>query len=146
MSIKPRTGASVLVCKSDQYLLVKRGKQPYKGHWSLPGGSQEAGETLEETAYRELREETGLQAGTMKFARVRDRITYNRNGDLEYHFVLATFVTRDFKGVAKARDDADDIGWFSLDEMTSLKTTPETPEFIAEILDEHSRIFNKGKL
>jgi len=137
MSIKPRTGASVLVCKADRYLLVKRGKQPYMGYWSLPGGSQEAGETLQETAHRELKEETGLEATTLKFAKVRDRITYNENGNIEYHFVLATFVTHDAAGIAKAQDDADDIGWFSLDEMTNLKTTPETPEFIAEILKAH---------
>jgi len=135
MSLKPKTGASVLVCKGESYLLIKRGKDPYKGCWSLPGGSQEAGETLEEAAHRELMEETGLDAKTLRFAKIRDRMAYDDHGNLKYHFVLATFVTSDFKGTPKAQDDAVDIDWFTLDEMKNLNTTPDTPEFIVEILD-----------
>jgi len=123
-----------LVYQDDKILLIKRGKEPYKGHWSLPGGSQEAGETLEEAARRELKEETGLEARKLIFGKVRDRITYNKDGSLEFHFVLATFITSDFIGTPKAMDDADDIGWDSLDEMQSIITTPNTPEFIMELL------------
>lgn len=134
MPLKPKTGASVLVCKGESYLLIKRGKEPYKGYWSLPGGSQEAGETLEEAAHRELMEETGLEAKTLEFAKIRDRMTYDDHGNLAYHFVLATFITHDSTGTPKAQDDADDIGWFTLKEMENLLTTPDTPEFIAEII------------
>lgn len=134
MPLKPITGASVLVYNKDKFLLIKRGKDPYLGHWSLPGGSQEVGETLEEAAIRELKEETDLTATNMKFAKIRDRITYDDHGTLKYHFVLATFVTNAFTGQAKALDDAADIGWFSLEEMKTMLTTPDTPEFIVEIM------------
>lgn len=134
MPLKPKTGASVLVHKNNKILLIKRGKAPYKGHWSLPGGSQELGETLEETARRELKEETDLTAGDIFFARIRDRITRNDHGDITFHFVLATFITSDFTGIPKALDDAHDIGWYGLSEMQNILTTPETPEFIAELL------------
>ena len=134
MPLKPITGASVLVYNKDKFLLIKRGKDPYLGHWSLPGGSQEFGETLEEAAIRELKEETDLTATNMKFAKIRDRITYDEGGALKYHFVLATFVTNAFTGQAKALDDAADIGWFSLEEMKTMLTTPDTPEFIMEIM------------
>lgn len=134
MPLKPITGASVLVYDKDKYLLIKRGKDPYKGHWSLPGGSQEAGETLEAAAKRELKEETDLTATSLKFAKIRDRITHSDDGALKYHFVLATFVTSTFTGEPKALDDAADIGWFSLEEMKTIRTTPETPEFIMEIM------------
>ncbi len=136
MSIKPRTGASVLVYDRDRYLLIKRGKAPYKGHWSLPGGSQEAGETLEEAARRELKEETNLNAPALTFAKIRDRINKDENDVLQYHFVLATFIAHEYTGTPKALDDADDIGWFTLEDMKSLQTTPETPEFIVEIMKE----------
>lgn len=135
MHLKPSTGASVLVCNEDKYLLIKRGKEPYKGHWSLPGGSQEVGETLEETAIRELEEETSLKAHTAIFAKIRDRITYDDKGVLKYHFVLATFVVTEFSGTPQALDDAHDIGWYTLEEMNALVTTPQTPQFIAEILN-----------
>lgn len=139
MSVKPKTGASVLVCNKNKYLLIKRGKDPYKGHWSLPGGSQEAGETLEEAARRELKEETDLDAPNLTFAKVRDRINKDDNNVLQYHFVLATFITNEFTGSPRALDDADDIGWFTLDEMKHIITTPETPEFIVEILNDFNQ-------
>lgn len=134
MSLKPKTGASVLVYNKNKFLLIKRGKDPYKGHWSLPGGSQEAGETLEAAAMRELKEETDLTATRLKFTKIRDRITYDDDGNLKYHFVLATFVTNKFTGEPKALDDADDIGWYSLEDMKNMLTTPDTPQFIVEIM------------
>ena len=136
MPLKPRTGASVLVHKNDKILLIKRGKEPYLGHWSLPGGSQEVGETLEEAAWRELKEETSLDAITLKFAKIQDRITRDNKGNVKFHYVLATFITNEFTGIPKALDDADDIGWYDLTEMNDIVTTPKTPEFIAEILQE----------
>ncbi|MEM9330956.1 MAG: NUDIX hydrolase [Pseudomonadota bacterium] len=134
MDSLPRTGASVIVFQDQKVLLIKRGKEPYKGHWSLPGGSQEFGETLKDCAKRELKEETGLEASEMEFAATRDRIHTNNRGDPQYHFVLTTYVTQSVCGVAAANDDAIDIGWFTLEEMDGLLTTPETPSFVAEVL------------
>ena len=134
MPLKPNTGASVLVRRQNRFLLIKRGKEPYKGHWSLPGGSQEAGETLEETARRELKEETDLEAETLSFTTIKDRITRSEDGVLQFHYVLATFIANNVKGEPKALDDADDLGWYTLSEMKGILTTPETPNFIEEIL------------
>lgn len=136
MNNYPLTGASVIAVREEKFLLVKRGKAPFKGCWSLPGGSQDAGETLEECARRELKEETSLDAGTLLFVAVRDRIAYHDDGSLSHHFVLATYITEDATGEAKAQDDADDIGWFTLDEMNNLETTPDTPEFISEVMND----------
>ena len=58
----PRPGASVVVFRGDEVLLVQRGKRPYEGFWSLPGGEIQWGETAAEAARRELKEETGLLA------------------------------------------------------------------------------------
>lgn len=137
MPLKPITGASVLVYQNEKILLIKRGKAPYMGHWSLPGGSQELGETLEEAARRELKEETNLTASNLSFAKVRDRITLDEEGNVKFHFVLATFITNDVKGEPMALDDADDIGWYTIAEMENILTTPQTPEFIAELLQTH---------
>ena len=133
----PKTGCSVLVYSEGKVLLIKRGKNPLKDHWSLPGGTHEAGETLESCAQRELTEETGLVAQSMQFAIVRDRIGYLDNGDLSHHFVLTTFLCSEFSGRPVAGDDASDIGWFSMPEMQALRTTPDTPELIEQLINHH---------
>ncbi len=56
---KPMVGVGVVVWRGAQFLLIRRGKPPRAGLWSLPGGLQELGETVRETAAREIREETG---------------------------------------------------------------------------------------
>jgi len=130
----PKTACSVIVQDGDKILLIKRGKEPLMGHWSLPGGSQEPGETLETCAIRELLEETGLQADSVSFARVRDRMGHKEDGTLGHHYVLATFLVEAYSGEARAGDDAADLGWFTFSEMANLLTTPGTPQFIQEIL------------
>ena len=129
-----RTGSSTIVFDGGRVLLIKRGKDPYKGHWSLPGGAQEIGETICECAARELREETGLTAKSLQFLTTRDRITRDVGGNITHHYVLSTFLVNEFTGTALAGDDAVEIGWFMIDELQKLQTTPETPSFVAEML------------
>ena len=136
MTIIPRTGAGVIAMNDDKFLLIKRGKDPHKGCWSLPGGTQEAGETLEQCARREFKEETNLDVGDLLFVTMRDRIKYNADGSISHHYVLATYISEDISGEPKAMDDAEDIGWFGLDEMDKLQTTPGTPEFISNLMND----------
>ena len=71
---RPIVGIGIVVIKDDTVLLVRRGKPPNVGAWTLPGGAQEVGETAEEAARRELLEETGLEVDSLHFAATVDNI------------------------------------------------------------------------
>jgi len=130
----PKTGCSVIAVRENQILMIKRGKQPYVGYWSLPGGSQEVGETLEACAQRELLEETGLKAEKIKFAAIRDLIGHNEDGSISHHFIIATYLAEQVSGELRAGDDAKEAEWFALEQLDSLKTTPNTVAFIRSVL------------
>jgi len=130
---RPRTGVSIAVFSGEGVLLVQRGKAPYYGYWSLPGGSQEFGETLEKAALRELREETGLLAGTLRFAEIFEPMLRNDDGTIVDHFVLAVFCCRSFRGTLRAGDDASRAEWHPLSGIGQLAMTPGTAAIIARL-------------
>jgi len=74
-------------------LLVRRGKAPAAGQWSIPGGAQELGETAETAARRELLEETGLVSGPLQLAAHVDSITRDADGRVQYHYTILDFAT-----------------------------------------------------
>ena len=131
----PQTGVSVVVVKDGEVLLVKRGKAPFQGYWSLPGGSQNFGESLPSAATRELFEETGLIAHSIEFSEFIEPVVHDENGNVTSHFVLGVFACREFSGNAKAADDACDLVWSGIDNLTSFLLTPGTAAVIARIIE-----------
>ena len=77
-----------------QVLLIRRGQEPLKGEWSLPGGAVELGETLEEAVCREVLEETGLIVETVDVVQAFDRISRDAEKRVRYHYVLIDFLCR----------------------------------------------------
>ena len=132
---KPQTGVSVAVFSGDKVLLVKRGKAPYLGFWSLPGGSQNFGETLSAAAIRELQEETGLVAHSVEFAEFIEPQAHNKSGELIAHFVLGVFVCREFSGTPIAADDACDLVWCSVNTLAKFTLTPGTDGVIGRMVE-----------
>jgi ADP-ribose pyrophosphatase YjhB (NUDIX family) len=130
---RPITGVSIAVFEGGKVLLVRRGKEPFAGFWSLPGGSQETGETMAEAAARELREETGLIAASLQFAELFEPMVRDQAGKVLRHFVLGVFACRDFMGVARAGSDALDAGWHFVSQVHELQMTPGTAEIIVRI-------------
>lgn len=130
----PLLGVSALCFRDEKVLLIKRGKPPYEGHWSLPGGLVELGETLTEAAARELLEETGIKANLTGPHDVFDSIQRNAGGTVVSHFVLAVFAGSYETGVLQPADDAADGRWLDVSELDGLITTPGTPERIRRIL------------
>lgn len=124
----PRLGVSVMLVDSDRVLLVRRGKDPFRGRWSLPGGSVEFGERLHEAALRELAEETGLRAEIEpQPAELVEAIAVGEQGaGPGHHFVIAVFRASAPDGLPRAGDDAEDAAFFDLAALDGLEMTPGT--------------------
>jgi 8-oxo-dGTP diphosphatase len=108
---RPIIGVGGLIFQDDSILLIRRGKPPLEGQWSLPGGAVETGETLEEALRREILEETGLSLAAVRQFEIFERITRDQDGRPEYHFVLIDFISTAASGTACAADDATACRW-----------------------------------
>ncbi len=88
---RPLVGIGVVLLRPGAVLLVRRTKPPAAGSWSLPGGAQELGETAEHAARRELREESGLEAGPLVLAANVDSIHRDGEGRVQFHYTILDF-------------------------------------------------------
>jgi len=116
-------------------LLIRRGKNPRRGMWSLPGGAQELGETVVEGAAREVKEETGLDIEITGLLDVVDSIDVNEDGAIKYHYTLVDFAARPLGGRVKASGDAAEVGWFDREGVSSLGMWTETERIIGLALE-----------
>ena len=90
-------------------VLVKRRNEPLAGHWSLPGGVVEVGETLHDGLRRELREEIGIQTRVGPLVELFDRITHEDGGRVRYHYVLADYLCHHVRGEIRPGSDAEAV-------------------------------------
>jgi ADP-ribose pyrophosphatase YjhB (NUDIX family) len=107
---RPVVGVSgVIVVEDGRVVLVQRGQEPLAGHWTLPGGALELGETLETGVAREMLEETGLVVDVGPVVDVFDRILTDEAGRVRYHYVLVDFLCRPRAGSLAAGSDVVDV-------------------------------------
>ena len=84
----PIVGVGGVIFKDSSVLLVKRGQEPGKGQWSLPGGAVELGETLTHALKREILEEASINIEVGGLIRLLDRIVHDRQKRVQYHYVI----------------------------------------------------------
>jgi len=113
---KPSVTADGIVAREGKILLVRRGKEPFKGRYALPGGFVEYGEPLERCVVREVREETGVKAEVIALVGVYSAPDRDPRG----HFVTAVYHLKPLTKTARAGDDAESAGWFPLDKLPEL--------------------------
>src|SRR5947208_16633806 len=111
--IRPVAGAAVIALRGDEVLLVRRGREPRRGDWSLPGGSIEPGETARQAAAREALEETGLRLIVRDVVDVFDALFPAADGRPGFHYCVADFLAEPEDASAEpcAGDDALDARW-----------------------------------
>ena len=127
---RPLIGVGVIVLKDERVLLVRRGKPPEEGRWSLPGGRQRLGEPVRDTARREVREEAGVDIDLIGLLDVVDSLHRDDDGIVEYHYTLIDFVAAWRSGEAIAGGDAAEVTWAELDALEDYNLWSETTRVI----------------
>ena len=137
---RPIVGVGAVVMDSDMVLMIKRGKPPRQGSWSLPGGAQELGETIREAARREVREETGLQIEIFGLIDVVDSVRSDADDKIEYHYTLIDLAGYSVGGTLMAGGDAQDCRWFTRTEINAMDIWSETKRIISLAVDKFGAI------
>ena len=127
---RPYVGVGVIVFRDQEVLLVKRDKEPNKGQWSIPGGKQKIGETLVEAAQRELLEETGVKVDQLLLVDVVDAIIPDVEGKIKYHYTLVDYMGQWQSGESRPGDDAQEVRWVHLNELSSFSLLGQTMNII----------------
>jgi ADP-ribose pyrophosphatase YjhB (NUDIX family) len=128
---RPWVGIGVLAFRDHDVLLIRRGRPPRLGEWSLPGGAQRLGERAEECARRELREEAGIEVGPLELLAVVDAITPGENGAPRFHYTIIDYVARWESGTPRAGGDVTAAVWCDSRDPAPFGLWPEALRVIA---------------
>jgi 8-oxo-dGTP diphosphatase len=127
---RPIVGIGGIVIHESRAVLIRRGSAPLRGEWSIPGGSLELGETLEEGVVRELLEETGLEVRVTGMVEIFERIFSEHpvrfvEGKIRprYHFVIVDYLCERLSGEPRAGGDALDVAYAREDELEQFHLT-----------------------
>jgi 8-oxo-dGTP diphosphatase len=120
----PLPSVGAVVFNGDQVLLVRRGQEPSRGKWSIPGGVMELGETVREAARREVMEECGVEIEAGDVIEVRDAIVRDKAGRIQFHYVLVDVIARYVSGELRVGSDVEDARWVSKEDIVGFNLTP----------------------
>lgn len=125
--IHPVPAVAAIILRGDRILLVKRGHEPGAGQWSIPGGSVEIGEMLEEALKREVMEETGLKVEISGFAGLYELII-RQSGEIQFHYIILDYFATANEGEPVAASDAAECRWVPLPEVSTYNVTKSLME------------------
>lgn len=123
-------GIGGVVIEEGRALLIRRGSEPLRGHWSIPGGTLELGESLQTGVARELREETALEVRVLDLIEVFDRIFPSETGEggspphrPKFHYVIVDYLCERISGEARAGSDVTHVAFAREDELEKYQLT-----------------------
>ena len=135
----PVCAVGALIYRGSQILLVRRGKAPSLGKWSVPGGRLHLGETLEAAVIRETREETCLAVRPLRIGKVVEHLLRDERGDIEYHYVIVDYVCQVIDGSPQPASDASEVRFVEISELGQWDMTEGTAQVIQEVFDQTVR-------
>ncbi|MGE0453874.1 MAG: NUDIX hydrolase [Vicinamibacteria bacterium] len=127
----PVVGVGGLVVRDGRVLLIRRGKQPLYGRWTLPGGTLELGESLEQAVVRELLEETGVHVRPLELLTVFERIE-RADDRVVYHYVIVDYLCEYLSGEPQGASDALEAAFVSEADLPALDLPTKAVEVVAD--------------
>jgi ADP-ribose pyrophosphatase YjhB (NUDIX family) len=131
---RPIVGVGAVIVVDGKVVLIKRRFEPLAGQWSLPGGTLEVGESLEAGTAREILEETGLVVEVGPVIEVFDRILFDADERVRYHFVLIDYLCRPTGGTLRHGSDVDDAVLADPSDLERFRLTPKATAIINRAL------------
>lgn len=133
----PHIGVGVLLVRNNNLLLIKRKYDPDAGYWSIPGGHLELGEKVQNAAEREGFEETGFKVKVSKLAGIIDKIMYDKDGKIEFHYVLINYFVEQIDGDSnqppKAASDALEAKFVPFGDLKNYKLTDSLIKLLKQL-------------
>jgi mutator protein MutT len=123
-----------IVVRNGRVLLARRGRAPSQGKWSVPGGAVDVGESLEDAARREIREECGIEVELTDTVEVIQRITRDEIQRVRFHYVIVDYVARWLSGEPEPSEEASEVRWVRPEELDALDMTAGTADVIRRML------------
>ncbi len=130
----PVVGVGAVIVRDGQVLIVRRGNEPNRGRWSIPGGVVELGETLAQAVAREVREECQLEVEPRDLLTTVEMIDRDEQGRVRYHYVLMDLAARHISGEAVAGTDALEVRWVTEAELDNLDIVPRLVPVLRQAL------------
>lgn len=125
---RPIASVAACVFKGDKILVIKRATPPSQGLWSVPGGMVELGETIQDTARREIQEECGIGIEVGEVFHVANLVVPDEKGLVQFHYVITYILAGYVSGNARPGSDALDIQWATSEELNNLDMNPVVRE------------------
>jgi 8-oxo-dGTP diphosphatase len=127
---QPIIGVGAVIVQEGKILLAKRGSEPGKGKWSVPGGLVELGEKLEKAVVREVKEETNLDVEVIRLIDAVDNIIGDPNRKLQFHFVILDYLAKLKGGTLQPSSDVLDARWVRIEEADDYDLTNVFRDFL----------------
>jgi 8-oxo-dGTP diphosphatase len=109
LPIRPTVAVGAVIFVGEKVVLVRRAKAPLAGHWTLPGGSLELGETLAQATAREAAEETGLHVSVGGLVEIYEHVSHDADQAIAFHYVILDYLCAPTGGALAAGSDASDV-------------------------------------
>ena len=120
---QPVVGVGAVIIKDESIALIKRGNEPSRGKWTIPGGLVELAESPEQAVIRETKEEVGLDVENPELIDVVSNVDLDEAGKVKYHYVIIDYLVHVTAGTAKASSDALELQWVPFADVETYNLT-----------------------